>query len=178
MCSGPNKRTTKITSRRLIHQTFVTTAPTPHPRWIAGTLDFRQKNPAISPTLQGTTVGRTTVICPRSLLCFTVRTVIPAIFAYKNKTPALWGWCKSKNPAHFPRCPHPHPAPGVGGRGYGYNWLVHYHEWPYSQRRAVTKLLVKHGSHYREFTGQHISDISDVTDFLLFYHSAESCTEV
>ena len=35
-----------------------------------------------------------------------------------------------------------------------------------------------HGSHYREFTGQHNSDISDVTDFLLFYHSAESCTEV
>ena len=25
---------------------------------------------------------------------------------------------------------------------------------------------------------QHISDISDVTDFLLFYHFAESCTEV
>ena len=35
-----------------------------------------------------------------------------------------------------------------------------------------------HGGHYREFTGQHISDISDVTDFLLIYHAAESCTEV
>ena len=106
---------------RIMHQSFVTTTPEPPGNsgdfWL-----FVRKIPALSPTLRGQTVGKTTAICPCSLLCFTMCSCNPRYFRIKKQNPvtclALWGWCKSKNPPHF----H-HPALGVGGRGY--SWLVH-----------------------------------------------------
>ena len=69
--------------------------------------------------LRGQTVGRTTAICPSSLLWLVSR-----YFHLKPKTPALARHCgddaKVKNLAHFP-C-YPPPCPGGGGWGGG-AWL-------------------------------------------------------
>ena len=124
----------------LLNQSFVSKpCHPPHtPQGNSGDFwNFVQKIIAISPHPAGTNSWQNTAICPHSLLCFTMRSCNPNYFRLKNKTPALWGRCKNKNPLS--------PTLPRGGWS-GYNWLVHYHEWPYSQRRAVIKLLVKYAS--------------------------------
>ena len=73
-------------------------------------------------TLRGQTVGKTTAICPRSPLCFTVHRCNSRYFRLKNKNPALAWHCGDDakvNTRHtFPATPQPSPG-GVGGRGRG-----------------------------------------------------------
>ena len=59
----------------------------PTPGGIAGTLTFHPENPCYKPTLWGQTVGKTTAVCPRRLLYFTLHSCNPRYFCLKTKAP-------------------------------------------------------------------------------------------
>ena len=107
-----------------MHQSFVTTAPPPLGNckdfWL-----FVQKIPAISPTLRGQTVGKTTAICLRGLLGLPIRSCNPRYFQLKNKTPPLTrhGADDAKvKPGTFSLLS---PTLPWGWECRGCNWLVH-----------------------------------------------------